>query len=70
MTVNMGKVDRGVRVLVAVVLVALAFAVPALLAGWLHWLLLVVAAVLLVTSLLGNCPAYSVLGIRTCRTRV
>ncbi|SER98998.1 Protein of unknown function [Tranquillimonas rosea] len=33
MTVNMGKVDRGVRVLVAVLLVALAFAVPALMAG-------------------------------------
>jgi hypothetical protein len=67
MTRNMGRLDRGARLVAAVVLAWLAFALPALAAGALHWLVLVVAAVLALTALLGNCPLYSVAGLRTCR---
>ncbi len=67
MTKNMGKLDRTIRVVVAIALIVSAFTgiLPA--AGLWHWLALVVAAVFLLTSVLGNCPLYSILGIRTCR---
>lgn len=63
MTVNMGKIDRGVRLVVAAVLVYFAIAGTA---GILSWLALAAAAVLIVTALIGNCPAYRILGINTC----
>lgn len=63
MTVNMGKIDRGVRLVVAAVLVYFAIAGTA---GILSWLVLAAAAVLIVTALIGNCPAYRILRINTC----
>ncbi len=64
MTVNMGKIDRGLRLVVAAALIYFAFATGS---GILFWLALAVAAVFFVTALIGNCPAYSILGIKTCR---
>ncbi|UYV35642.1 DUF2892 domain-containing protein [Rhodobacteraceae bacterium D3-12] len=66
MTTNMGNIDRGLRLLVAAVLAYVALATDALGAGWLFWLALLVAVVFVVTSLVGNCPLYSILGVRTC----
>jgi NhaP-type Na+/H+ and K+/H+ antiporter len=67
MTTNMGKIDRGLRLAVAAVLLILAFATQVGGEGWLKWVMVAVAAVFIVTSLAGNCPLYSIIGIRTCR---
>ncbi|WYI67632.1 DUF2892 domain-containing protein (plasmid) [Thioclava sp. GXIMD4216] len=65
MTRNMGKTDRALRVIVAVVLLVLAIA-GILPAGLLKILAVIVALVFIVTSLIGTCPLYTIVGIRTC----
>ncbi len=66
MKTNMGNVDRGVRAfLVAPVLIVLAFAVFG--AGSVAGVIaLLVAAVMLLTSAVGSCPLYSLIGVSTC----
>lgn len=66
MNVNMGMIDRGLRLVVALVLLYLALGTTALGGGLLYWLALLVAVVSGVTALVGSCPLYSMLGIRTC----
>ncbi len=67
---NVGSVDRAVRALAGILLLAVPFVPPlaaalaALGAG--IWVLPVVGAVLLLTALFRFCPAYVLLGIRTC----
>lgn len=65
MTKNMGPSDRKLRIfLVAPLLVVVGLLVGP--AGWLAIVLYVLAAVMVVTSLAGSCPLYSVFGLRTC----
>ncbi|MFN8113196.1 MAG: DUF2892 domain-containing protein [Solirubrobacterales bacterium] len=66
MKLNMGTADRAVRTfIVAPVLIVLALFVFG--AGSIAGVIaLVVAAVMLLTSAVGNCPLYSVLGVLTC----
>lgn len=66
MTLNMGKLDRGLRLVVAALLFYAALGTDILGAGVLFWIALVIACVFTVTALIGNCPLYSILGIRTC----
>jgi hypothetical protein len=67
MTINMGKTDRGVRLLVAAALLFVALGTTVLGSGILFWLALIVAAVFTLTSIVGNCPLYGVFGLNTCR---
>jgi hypothetical protein len=67
MTVNMGKTDRGLRLVVAALLLYAALGARASGMGALDWTLLAIAAVFIVTALMGNCPLYRILGLRTCR---
>jgi len=69
MTTNMGKSDRAIRLIVAALLVYVAFGTGIAAAGILHWLALAVAAVFTVTALIGTCPLYSIIGIRTCSAK-
>ncbi len=65
MNKNTGNTDRAVRLVVAVVA-----AVAAWLVGFgslVGIVLLVVAAVMLVTAAVGFCPLYRVFGINTCK---
>lgn len=66
MRINMGTLDRGLRLVLAALLLGLALGTN-LLGGALFWVALVVAAVFTLTAVIGNCPLYSILGIRTCR---
>ncbi len=52
---NMGQMDRVIRIFVAILALVVSFIVPSLVAQVLLW---VVAAVALVTSSIGTCPAY------------
>lgn len=60
MPCNEGKIDRMLRVLVGLVLIALVFTGPQTPWGW-------IGIVPLLTGIFGYCPAYSLLGINTCR---
>ncbi|WP_083591856.1 DUF2892 domain-containing protein [Aurantimonas sp. 22II-16-19i] len=67
MAVNMGKLDRGFRLVVAAALFFLAAGTTVGDGTWLEWAFYGFGAVALLTALVGNCPLYSLLGIRTCR---
>lgn len=60
---NMGSIDRVIRAIVGIVLIA-AFLLE-LLAGTIGIIALVVAVVLLLTAALRWCPPYALLGINT-----
>ena len=64
---NMGIVDRVARLITAVVIVILYLS--NVLTGAIGIFLLVLAAVFVVTSLVGNCPLYSVFGFDTCSSK-
>lgn len=59
MKMNEGNVDRALRVVVGVALLALAFVGPQTPWGY-------IGIVPLVTGLMGYCPLYSLLGVNTC----
>lgn len=56
---NEGTIDRALRVILGLALLSLVFIGPKTLWG-------LFGVVPLVTGLLGTCPVYSLLGIRTC----
>lgn len=63
---NMGGADRSIRIIAALVIVALLLTERA--GGVLAVILGIVAVVLVVTGLAGWCPAYVPLGMSTCKT--
>ena len=67
MTTNMGKIDRGMRLIVAAALLYVALGTAALGSGVLFWLALAVAGVFTLTAFVGNCPLYSIVGLKTCQ---
>ena len=60
---NVGMIDRIFRVVFGIAFItgALIYLAPPV-----SYLLLLLGAILVLTGLLGKCPAYSVLGINTC----
>ncbi len=56
---NEGNIDRVIRVILGVVLLALVFVGPKTAWGW-------IGLVPLITGLVGTCPLYSLLGMSTC----
>lgn len=60
MSINMGGADRILRTLIGVVLLALVFVGPQTPWGW-------IGLVPLITGLVGVCPLYTLLGIKTCK---
>lgn len=67
MKINMGIADRIIRILIAVVIGVLYF--TGTISGTLGIVLLVLAGVFILTSLVGSCPLYIPLGIRTCSVK-
>ena len=66
MTKNMGTADKAIRILVAIgVFTAIA---TGAIAGTLAWVLGIIGAVFVLTSLVSFCPLYAVVGIKTCKT--
>lgn len=63
MKVNMSSADRIIRVIIAVIFTALYF--TGTVTGTIGLVLTVLAAVFLLTSAIGFCPIYKVLGIAT-----
>ena len=69
MSPNLGNIDRIVRALVGIVLVVFPFMSTTALfqSGMAQWISVLVGVVLLATSSMRFCPAYSLLGLRTCK---
>jgi len=59
---NVGGIDRTIRIVAGLVLIALAATGTV---GWWGWL----GVVPLATGLVGWCPPYALLGLNTCSTR-
>ena len=59
---NVGAWDRGVRIVLGLVLLLLVFAGPRTAWGW-------AGAVLLLTGIVGSCPFYTLLRVRTTAAR-
>jgi len=59
---NVGTVDKVIRIILGLVLLALVFVGPQTPWGW-------IGIIPLVTGLIGFCPLYSVLGMNTCGTK-
>ena len=60
---NVGGMDRILRIVVGLVLVAGFFAMPD--SGW-RWVMLVAGAVALFTGLTRSCLLYNLIGVNTC----
>jgi ABC-type polysaccharide/polyol phosphate export permease len=58
---NVGGVDRALRAVVGLILIALVFVGPQTPWGW-------IGVVPLLTAIIGFCPAYTIFGIKTCKT--
>lgn len=56
---NVGSIDRVARIVIGVVLIALVFVGPKTPFGW-------IGVIPLATALIGWCPLYTLLGVRTC----
>jgi hypothetical protein len=57
---NVGSLDRILRIVVGVILIALVFTGPMTPWGW-------IGVVPLVTGLFGTCPLYSLIGVNSCK---
>lgn len=62
---NMGSVDKIIRIIVAALLAVLFF--TGIIEGVLGIVLVVLAAVFVLTSLISFCPLYAPFGISTCK---
>ena len=62
MSKNEGNVDRVLRVILGLVLLSLVFLGPKTAWGY-------IGIIPLATGLVGICPIYSILGIRTCKVK-
>lgn len=67
MTINMGSADRVIRPLLAITFIALYF--TGTVTGILGIVLLVLAAVFLLTSVFGTCPLYTLFGLNSCKVK-
>ncbi len=59
---NVGGIDRALRLIVGLGLISMVFIGPQTPWGW-------IGIVPIATALLGWCPAYSLFGLKTCKTR-
>ncbi|MFI5137834.1 MAG: DUF2892 domain-containing protein [Sphingobacteriales bacterium] len=62
---NMGTIDRLLRVLAAIAIIALYYF--GTISGTLAIILLVVAGIFILTSFVSFCPLYTLFGIKTCK---
>lgn len=63
---NMGKADKAIRVVVALVAALLVYF--QVVSGTLAYVLIAVAAIFVLTSLVSFCPLYRLFGLQTCAT--
>ena len=62
MTCNVGGIDRILRAVIGIALIAIVFVGPKTNWGW-------IGVIPLLTAVLGWCPPYALIGISTCKTK-
>lgn len=67
MTANMGKTDKAIRILIALVIGLLIYF--RVVTGTPAMVLLVIAGVFVLTSLISFCPLYTLIGLNTCKKK-
>jgi hypothetical protein len=60
MSTNIGGIERVIRIIVGLALIAIVFVGPQTNWGW-------IGVIPLLTGLIGWCPPYALLGINTCK---
>jgi len=63
---NVGKTDRVVRIILAIILAVLSYS--GVVTGTVATVFLVLAAVFVITAVLSFCPIYAIVGLSTCKT--
>ena len=64
---NMGSADKGIRILIAIVIAALYYF--DVIGGALGYVLMALAIIFVLTSFISFCPLYVPLGINTCKKK-
>lgn len=64
---NVGTTDKWIRIIIALIIVALYFA--NVISGTLAIVLLIVAGMFIITGFVGFCGLYTLLGISTCKKK-
>ena len=64
---NMGNLDKGIRIVIAIAIAILYFTNT--IEGTLAYILMAFAAILVITNFISFCPLYVVLGINTCKVK-
>jgi len=61
---NVGSIDKGVRIVIAIIAAGVFF--TGTVTGVLGYVALGVAAIMLATTFMSSCPIYSILGMNSC----
>lgn len=64
---NMGTLDKGIRLVIAIAIALLYYF--NVISGTIAYVLMVVAIIFLLTSFINFCPLYTLLGINTCKLK-
>ncbi|WP_298499650.1 DUF2892 domain-containing protein [uncultured Algibacter sp.] len=64
---NMGSLDKGIRIVVALVIALLYYF--NIISGTLAYVLMAIAIIFLITSLINFCPLYRIFKINTCNIK-
>lgn len=64
---NVGSIDKVVRLIIAVIAVYVAY-IGIVASPW-DYVLYAVAGIMVITSLMGSCPLFSIFGINTCKVK-
>ena len=67
MKTNMGTLDKTIRIIIAIIIGYLYF--NGTISGTLGIILMVFAAIFLLTSIISFCPLYTIFGIKTCKKK-
>jgi hypothetical protein len=64
MTANVGMIDRVIRIVVGILLIAFALRLgfPETGWNWIGW----IGVIPILTAIFGYCPAYTIIGLSTC----
>ncbi len=67
MKTNMGTLDKTIRIIIAIIIGYLYY--NGTISGTLGIILMVFAAIFILTSIISFCPLYTIFGIKTCKKK-
>lgn len=67
MKVNMSNLDRGIRILIALIVAVLFW--QGIIEGMLAYILIGLSAIFVLTSIVSFCPLYALFGVNSCKIK-